>query len=504
MEKGEDYMGGRMNDITLIYPHQLFRKHPAVKTHRHAALIEDPFFFGGKGNPMKFHKHKLILHRATMKMYASRLKKMGITVRYCDYSPKKTSADILKDLIKKGYDEFHLTDVTDHRLVSHIEKAAGAAKISMKTYDSPLFLTPLSVIEDFFADKKHFLMASFYQAQRKRLNILMDNGRPVGGKWSYDVENRKKIPRGLAIPSLPKQTTSKFVNEACTYVEKHFPRNYGDTRNFWYPVSHKESMAWLSDFLENRLALFGDYEDAIVAHESVLFHSVLTPVLNIGLLTPEDIIGETMKYSEEEKVPLNSLEGFVRQIIGWREFIRAMYEKVGEEQRSGNFWNHDRPLPKAFYNGKTGVDPVDTVIRRVLDRSWCHHIERLMILGNFMLLCGIKPDDVYRWFMELFIDAYDWVMVPNVYGMSQFADGGIFATKPYISGSNYILKMSDFKKGQWCEVWNALFWNFINQHRLFFEKQPRLSVILGNLARMGPSKTKNIRLQASEFLNSLS
>ncbi len=492
-----------MKDITLIYPHQLFQNHPAIDSNRHAALIEDPFFFGGRDNPLKFHKHKLILHRATMKMYTSHLKKMGVTVAYCEYSPKKSSADMLKDLIKKGYDEFHFTDVTDHRLMSHIEKVARKHKVSIRQYESPLFLTPLSFIKDFFSGKKNFLMASFYQAQRKRLNILIKNGRPEGGKWSYDVENRKKIPRGLAIPSLPKQASSKFVSQACTYVEKHFPRNYGDTKNFWYPVSHKESRAWLKDFLENRLALFGDYEDAIVANESVLFHSVLTPVLNIGLLTPEDIIGGTMKYSEEEKIPLNSLEGFIRQIIGWREFIRAMYEQVGEEQRSGNFWKHDRPLPSSFYTGTTGIDPVDTVIHRLLDRSYSHHIERLMILGNFMLLCGIKPDDVYRWFMELFIDSYDWVMVPNVYGMSQFADGGIFATKPYISGSNYIIKMSDFKKGPWCETWNALFWNFIDQHRSFFEKQPRLAVILGNLDRMGPSKRKQIKRQASEFLNSL-
>jgi deoxyribodipyrimidine photolyase-related protein len=492
-----------VKDITLIYPHQLFQKHPAIQSNRHAAIIEDPFFFGGRDNPLTFHKHKLILHRATMKMYATHLKKMGVTVRYFEHSSKKSSADILKDLIKKGYDEFHFTDVTDHRLMSHIEKVASKHKVSMRQYESPLFLTPLYFIEEFFSGKKHFLMASFYQAQRKRMNILMENDRPVGGKWSFDEENRKKIPKGLSIPPVPKKTTSKYMRIACSYVEKHFPHNYGDSKNFWYPVSHKESRTWLKDFLQNRLALFGDYEDAIVANESVLFHSVLTPVLNIGLLTPEDIVEETMKFSREEKIPLNSLEGFIRQIIGWREFIRAMYEQAGEKQRSVNFWKHDRPLPKSLYNGTTGIEPVDTVVQRVLDRSWCHHIERLMILGNFMLLCGIKPDGVYRWFMELFIDAYDWVMVPNVYGMSQFADGGIFATKPYISGSNYILKMSDFKKGPWCETWNALFWNFIHKHRSFFKKQPRLAVILRNLDRMGVSKTKQIRRQASEFLNSL-
>jgi deoxyribodipyrimidine photolyase-related protein len=438
-----------------------------------------------------------------MKMYASYLEQRGVTVRYCAYSPKKSSADMLKNLIKEGFDELHFADVADHRLMNQVRKAAGEAKVSLIQYESPMFLTPMTFIEDFFSEKKHFVMASFYQAQRKRLNILMDNGRPAGGKWSYDMENRKKIPKGLPIPPCRKRTSSQFVSEACTYVENHFPHNYGDARKFWFPVSHGEAGTWLKDFIENRLASFGDYEDAMVASESVLFHSVLTPVLNVGLLTPDDIVDEIMKFSEQEKIPLNSLEGFIRQIIGWREFIHAMYEQVGEKQRSGNYWKHERALPDSFYNGKTGIEPVDTVIHRVLDHSYCHHIERLMILGNFMLLCGIKPDDVYRWFMELFVDAYDWVMVPNVYGMSQFADGGIFATKPYISGANYILKMSDFKEGPWCDIWNALFWNFVDQHRAFFEKQPRMSVILHNLDRMGPSKRQNMGVQASEYLNSL-
>jgi deoxyribodipyrimidine photolyase-related protein len=309
-----------------------------------------------------------------MKMYVSHLKKMGVTVIYCDYSNKKTSTDMLKDLIKKGYDQFHFTDVTDHRLMGHIEKVAKKHKVSMRQYESPLFLTPMSFIEEFSSGKKHFLMASFYQAQRKRMNILMENGKPAGGKWSYDVENRKKIPRDLPLPSIPKGSSSKFVSEACTYVDKHFSHNYGDSMTFWCPISHKESGAWLKDFLRNRLALFGDYEDAIVANECVLFHSVLTPALNIGLLTPEDIVEETMKFSREEKIPLNSLEGFIRQIIGWREFIRAMYEQVGEKQRSVNFWKHDRPLPKSLYNGTTGIEPVDTVVQRVLDRSWCHQV----------------------------------------------------------------------------------------------------------------------------------
>ncbi len=280
-----------------------------------------------------------------MKMYASHLKKRRITVRYCEYSPKKSSADLLKDFVKEGYDEFHYAHVSDHRLQREMKKAAGKNKVSLKEYETPMFLTPGDFRADFFSEKKHFLMASFYQAQRKRLNILIHDAKPLGGKWSYDAENRKKIPTGLHIPSVPKAGSSKFVSEAFAYVEKHFPNNYGDAENFWYPVTHKESRAWLKDFLEKRLSLFGDYEDAILSTESVLFHSVLTPALNIGLLTPEEIVDDTMKFSKEEKIPLNSLEGFIRQVIGWREFIYAMYERVGEKQRAGNSWNHTRPLP---------------------------------------------------------------------------------------------------------------------------------------------------------------
>lgn len=222
---------------------------------------------------------------------------------------------------------------------------------------------------------------------------------------------------------------------------------------------------------------FGDYEDAIVQDEEILFHSCLSPLLNIGLLTPRQVIDETIKFNKKHKVPLNSLEGFIRQLIGWREFIRGIYHTVGEKQRKRNFFKHNRKLSTPFYQGTTGVTPIDVAIKKVLKNGYVHHIERLMVLGNFFLLCGISPNEVYRWFMELFIDSYDWVMVPNVYGMSQYSDGGMMTTKPYFSGSNYILKMSDFKKAPWCEVWDALFWEFLIKHDRFFAKQPRLSFL---------------------------
>ena len=226
-------------------------------------------------------------------------------------------------------------------------------------------------------------------------------------------------------------------------------------------------------------------------------------MLNTGLLTPQFIVDEALQYASNHEIPINSLEGFIRQIIGWREFIRAVYELKGKEERTKNYWGFTRKIPASFWNGTTGIEPVDNTIKKVLATGYCHHIERLMVLGNFMLLCEFDPDDVYRWFMELFIDAYDWVMVPNVYGMSQFADGGLMATKPYISGSNYLMKMSDYKKGEWQNVWDGLFWRFMHTHRTFFLKNPRLGMLVRSFDKMPDIKQKAHLNNAAQFLNSL-
>ena len=256
-------------------------------------------------------------------------------------------------------------------------------------------------------------------------------------------------------------------------------------------------------FFKERFHDFGAYEDAIVAKEGILNHSVLSPLINAGLLSPKYIVSEAVAYSEKNGIPINSIEGFVRQIIGWREFIRGIYETRGRIERTKNFWGFTRKIPSSFYTGTTGIEPIDNVIKKVLETGYCHHIERLMVLGNFMILCEFDPDEVYRWFMELFIDAYDWVMVPNVYGMSQFSDGGIFATKPYISGSNYLKKMSDCKNGAWQEIWDSLFWRFMNVHRDFFQQNPRLSMLLRTFDRFDAEKQRRLMDGAEEYLQSL-
>ena len=345
----------------------------------------------------------------------------------------------------------------------------------------------------------------FYKYQRQTRNILVDgNQKPRGGKWTFDDENRLKYPKGLTPPKIVFLQPSQFTDEAHAYTQQYFAHNYG-TLNFafLYPTTFAESRKWLHDFFKTRFADFGAYEDAIVSTEHFLHHSVLTPMLNVGLLTPQFIVDEALQYAENHDIPLNSLEGFIRQIIGWREFIRAVYELKGTEERTRNYWGFTQKIPASFWNGTTGIEPVDNTIKKVLETGYCHHIERLMVLGNFMLLCEFDPDDVHRWFMELFIDSYDWVMVPNVYGMSQYADGGLMATKPYISGSSYVMKMSDYKKGSWQEVWDALFWRFMNVHRDFFRKNPRLNMLLSTFDRMSNEKQNALMLKAENFLESV-
>ena len=337
------------------------------------------------------------------------------------------------------------------------------------------------------------------------MNILMVDNNPKGDKWTYDDENRKKYPKFKTPPTIKYPKESKeFCEEGINYVNTHFSENYGVLNGaISYPTDFTSAKNWLNDFLNERFAEFGDYEDAIVEKEAILNHSLLSPLINSGLLTPEFVIDELNKYGIKKNIPINSFEGIVRQIIGWREFIRGIYIAKGSIERTRNYWNFDKKMPKAFYNATTGIKPIDDCINKVNDNAYLHHIERLMVIGNFMFLCEIHPDDVYKWFMEFFIDSYDWVMVPNVYGMSQFADGGLMSTKPYISSSNYIMKMSDYKKGDWQKIWDGLYWRFIFKNQSFFQSNPRLSMMVRTLNKMDNQKLESHLKISEEYLSNL-
>ena len=486
----------------IIFPHQLFNNAALLDKNKMHYLVEEHLFF----THYLFHKEKLVLHRASMKSYEEYLLQNGFQVEYIESTHVLHDCRLLiAHLAKQKCADISMIDPVDYLLMRRIKRACASNHIKLQVMESPSFLNTLSGTQNYFDTKKKYFQTDFYTAQRKQRNLLLTpDGKPVGGKWTFDAENRSKFPKKEIVPKLPASASNAYVEEAEAYVQKNFPNNYGAIyKDHLFAINFEDAQKWLDNFLAERFEKFGVYEDAIVQKESVLYHSVLSPMLNIGLLTPQQIIDETLRVGGTNNIPLNSLEGFIRQIVGWREFIRLVYEREGTKQRRTNYWKFKRKIPTSFWTGDTGIAPIDSTIKKILKTGYAHHIERLMVLGNFMLLCEFDPDEVHKWFMEMFIDAYDWVMVPNVYGMTQFADGGLMTTKPYISGSNYLMKMSDYEKGSWQTIWDGLFWRFMHVHRRFFLQNPRIGMLVKTFDKM-PEEKRNAHLQiANNYLESL-
>ncbi|MGK0427099.1 MAG: deoxyribodipyrimidine photolyase-related protein [Ulvibacter sp.] len=493
-----------MKSINIVFPHQLFQESPLFEIDAPFYVVEEYLFF--KHYP--FHKQKIAFHRATMKKYSDFLEKdKNLEVHYINSIEALSDIRLLvPELKRRGIEQVNYIDPTDNWLQKRLSNSFRESGIKSIQYDSPLFLNSKEDLTSFFrSDKKKYHQTTFYTEQRKRRNILIDpDGKPSGGKWTFDSENRKKYPIKKIPPSIQFPDVDDYYTEAKAYVGMHFSNHLGHlSENSLYPTGFKTTKEWLDQFFKERFMEFGVYEDAIVSENSILNHSVLTPMLNVGLITPKEIIESCLEYARENNIPINSTEGFIRQIIGWREFIRGVYECRGSEERTTNFWKFKKKIPASFYDGTTGIPPIDLTIKKVLETGYCHHIERLMVLGNFMMLCEFDPDEVYRWFMELFIDAYDWVMVTNIYGMSQFADGGLMATKPYISGSNYLMKMSNYKKGDWQATWDGLFWRFMHTHRDFFLSNPRLGMLVRMFDKMPVEKQQKHLVNGENYLLSL-
>ncbi|MDJ0922131.1 MAG: cryptochrome/photolyase family protein [Henriciella sp.] len=497
-----------MTKALLIFPHQLFAEHPSLtEAPERVVLIEDPLFFGDRQYPMRFHKQKLWLHRASMARYAQRLADQGLSVDTVRYDPEVA---VLKTTVERlagqGVKTLITCDPVDFSLEKRLNTYAQANELDLDLLPTPSFLNTQTQNRLWREDQKRWFMAEFYKSQRRRLNILMEGDGPVGGRWSFDEDNRKKVPKKLQaqVPQLwPLQEVDEIDQQARTSVLEDFPDNYGNLENLFWPTDHEAAAVWLTRFLSERFELFGPYEDAILKGESLLWHSAITPMLNIGLLTPKQVVTATLEHMEASEIPLNSAEGFLRQIIGWREFMRATYQDLGVRMRTTNHWNQKRKMPERFWTGETGIAPLDDTIKRVLETGYCHHIERLMVLGGFMFLCEFDPDDIYRWFMEMFVDAYDWVMVTNVYAMSQNADGGLITTKPYFSGSAYVKKMGNHPKGEWCDIWDGLYWRWIWTHAEALEKNPRWAMMVSMVRKMDPGKRDTHLARANAYLDSL-
>jgi len=488
--------------VSIILPNQLYKDHPAIHHKRPVYLLEEWHFF----NQYQFHKEKLVLHRASMKFYEQFLIEQGVVVHYIESNKIQNKCELLiEQLHSNKVKQIHIVDPVDNWLLEKIKSSCKKYGIELTIYDNPNFLNTINQVGDFFSKKKTYFQTDFYTWQRKTRNILLEkDGKPLGGKWTYDADNRSKFPKKEAAPKLPSAPPNNYISEAVSYIQKNYPNNYGSVNeHHLFAINFDDTEKWLEEFLQDRFEKFGIYEDAIVGKELVLHHSVLSPMLNIGLISPQQIIDQAIAFSKKNNIPLNSLEGFVRQIIGWREFIRIVYEREGSKQRTTNYWKFTRKIPASFWKGTTGITPIDITIKKVLATGYCHHIERLMVLGNFMLLCEFDPNEVYKWFMEMFIDAYDWVMVPNVYGMTQFADGGLMTTKPYISGSNYLMKMSDYEKGEWQPIWDGLFWRFMHEHRTFFLSNPRIGMLVHTFDKMSTDKQKTHLDNANNYLKEL-
>ncbi len=485
-------------------PHQLFEQHLRVEKGTVLVLVEHDLLF----RQYRFHQQKLVLHRASMRRFAQRLRDAGHDVEVIETDGRTTSRAALARLLRRvAPSRVRWYDVVDDWLDQDLRAAmadAGYEPGDDDELESPNFLTTRAQLAEALTGAGGRVgtarMQHFYTWQRRRLDVLVDDGEPVGGRWSFDEDNRQPLPKGYAVPSVPTPDRHPEVDDAIAWVQRAFGDNPGDATRFAWPTSHAEARTGLEAFLAERFADFGPYEDAISAMHPHLFHSLLTPGLNIGLLSPKHVLDRALEVGASGEIPLPSLEGFVRQVIGWREYMRAVYVLQGRRLRSGNHLRHARPLEDGWWEASTGLPPVDHVLENVLRTGYAHHIERLMVFGNAMCLLRTDPDAAYEWFMEMFVDAYDWVMVPNVYAMSQFAAGPAITTKPYVSGSAYLRRMSDLPKGDWHEDWDALYWTFVRDHLEELASNNRTQMMARGYGRLAPGRKAALARRAAGWL----
>ena len=455
---------------------------------------------------VRHHQQKIVLFLAAMRSYRDALSAAGFEVDYRELDPDDERDYVERlDEARRAHacDELVHFEIEDKAMEARIVRYAEDAGLQRDEVRSPMFLCSREAFARFARGRQRLRMADFYKQERQRLGLLLDGDRgPEGGRWSYDEDNRRKLPRGLEPPPVEPLPAAPHVDTVKALVKKRFAGHPGDADDFWWPTTREQSLDWLDDFVANRLERFGPYEDAMSTRSATVFHSVLSPLINLGLLTPDEVVDRVHEAyrTGSPSVPIASAEGFIRQVIGWREFVRGVYREHSDSMDRDNFFGHRRGLTRAWYEGSTGIEPLDDTIRTAQSLGWTHHIPRLMVAANLMTLAEIDPRSAHRWFMEMYVDSSEWVMGPNVYGMGLFSAGGLFATKPYICGSNYLRKMSDYPEGEWCDVVDGLYWRFIAKHREFFAGNPRLALMPRALDRQAPARLDSIFGAAERFL----
>lgn len=494
---------------------QLLPNHPALSE----AAADDVFVFvesAKRATQLRYHRHKLVLLFSAMRHRAEELRRAGRRVYYAELEKEQGYFEALETFVRRERPaEIRVMEPNEWETARMLPALSRKLGVPIRTLPNRQFLVGRADFAAWAEGKKHLLMEQHYRKERRRLGYLLDReGEPEGGAWNFDAENRRGI-RDFArerppVPTLEPEAHDALTREVIAAVQKHFPDHPGDPARFWLPVTRERALLWLDRFVEQRLGRFGPYEDLMVSAQPFLFHSVLSPALNIGLITPGECADAAERAYREGRVPLASAEGFIRQLIGWREFINGIYWLNMPAYREMNTLGANRSLPAWIRTGKTEMNCLSQVIHQAMDWGYNHHIQRLMVLGNFFLLGGYHPASVVAWYLEMYVDAYDWVMQPNVLGMVLFADGGIFATKPYAAGPGYLSRMGDYcqkcryrpdqKTGPDACPFHGLYWNFFDRNRERFRRNPRIGMMLKTLERMPTSELNRIRETAEKFL----
>lgn len=455
-----------------------------------------------------YHRQKLVLVWSAMRHFARELGQEGWQVTY-EIAPEFSSA-LTNWQQTYSITELWIMEPGDRPFIQFINQLNLTCSIHW--LPNNLFLWKESEFTQWAQGRKRLLLEDFYREGRKRFNVLMKEGKPIGGQWNLDKQNRKPPKKGLISPPVlwfpPDPTTQGVI----THVHNHFPHGYGEVDTFRWAVTRPQARRVLSHFLETHLPDFGPYQDAMVTGEDTLWHSLLSPYLNLGLLHPMEVIQAVQEEYNKRQLNLNSVEGFIRQILGWREYMRGLYmyeTKRDPNYTQHNWFNHNQPLPHWFWTGITDLNCLHQTLEQIHRTGYAHHIQRLMLLSNFNLILGTSPQSVVDWFHAVFIDAYDWVMQTNVIGMGLFADGGLLASKPYAASANYINKMSNYcggcvynpkaRTGEGACPFNFLYWDFLARHRQKLQSQGRLNLILSQLDRIPPEELAMMQKQSDAY-----
>ncbi|MEQ8655165.1 MAG: cryptochrome/photolyase family protein [Kiloniellales bacterium] len=463
------------------------------------------------------HCKKLAFVFSAMRHAAREWAAAGWQIDYTKLDDKTNAGSLFGELEaaakRHKAEAVRITAPGEHRLKQEIESWEARLGLPVELLDDDRFLCSTAEFDDWAEGRKQLRMEHFYRRMRRKTGLLMDGDSPAGGRWNFDAENRKAAKAALFMPKPHRVRPDKMTAEVLDMVEAHFPDRFGSLRPFWFAVTREQALKALDLFVEEALPHFGDYQDAMLEGEPFLYHSVLSLYLNAGLLEPLEICRRVEAAYLEGKAPLNAAEGYIRQIIGWREYVRGIYWRFMPDYLERNALNASRPLPDFYWTAETDMACLKAAIGQTRDEAYAHHIQRLMITGNFAMLAGVDPKQVHAWYLAVYADAYEWVELPNTLGMSQFADGGLLGSKPYAASGNYINKMSDYcagcrydvkqKTGEGACPFNPLYWDFLLRNEERLRGNPRLAQVYRTWERMKPETQAAYRDSAARILSAL-